>query len=72
MDNWNSKTWYQSKTIWGAIVALLAVLLKALFEVELQGEDQGQLAEILKDVGISFGAALAIYGRVKANKPIKG
>jgi len=53
----------KSKTIWGIVVMLVSVLLPAV--------SAAQLGELAAGVVQAVGAALAIYGRVKAEEPLK-
>lgn len=64
------KPFYLSKTVWGALVTLGA-LIAGLFNVELDAALQTELTETLSNMGVAFGALLALYGRVKANKSLK-
>lgn len=64
------KNWWQSKTIWGGIITVLAVALGA-FGYTLSGDDQSALVEIVSAIGGAVGGLLAIYGRVKASKAVK-
>lgn len=64
------KNWYQSKSIWGGIITVLAVLLGA-FGYTLTGDDQAALVEIVSAIVGAIGGLLAIYGRVKASKTVK-
>ncbi|QDP59291.1 MAG: hypothetical protein Tp136SUR676911_30 [Prokaryotic dsDNA virus sp.] len=65
----DSKKWYQSKSVWGGIVALLAVLLGA-FGYSITGDDQSLLIDSLSIIGGAVGSLVAIYGRVKASKRV--
>jgi hypothetical protein len=60
-----TKVWWQSKTVWGSIVALLAGVA-TLAGVKLDAVLQDQLTELIVGVGNIIGAAIAWYGRVKA------
>jgi hypothetical protein len=62
------KSWLTSKTIIGAIIAGGAAIASTVFKVEFPVGFETELATNL--VGI-IGAALAIYGRIKAVKKIK-
>lgn len=64
------KNWWQSKTIWGGIITVVAVALGA-FGYTLSGDDQIVLVEIVSTIGGAIGGLLAIYGRVKASKAVK-
>lgn len=64
------KHWYQSKTIIGAVVTVLALVLTA-FGYGIGAEDQAALVDYAVSLGGVVGGLLAIYGRVKASKEIK-
>lgn len=64
------KPWYQSKTIIGAVITVLALVLTA-FGYGIGAEDQAALADYAVSLGGIVGGLLAIYGRVKASKDIK-
>ena len=61
------KPWYKSKTIWGSIVAILALIAGA-FGYSVGPEAQ---AEIVTGIVGLIGAAFAIYGRIKAVDKVK-
>ena len=63
------KKWYESKGVWGGIVALLAVIVGA-FGYAIAPEDTQGLVDALSAIGGAVGAILAIYGRVKAKDKI--
>lgn len=60
-----TKAWWQSKSVWGSIVALLAGVA-TLAGVKLDATLQDQLANLLTGAGEVFGGALALYGRITA------
>lgn len=62
-----TKNWWQSRTIIGVIVLLLAQVLKYL-KVDIVNEELTDIVVLVMDF---IGASLAIYGRVKARKTIK-
>lgn len=66
--NEQSKPWYQSKTIIGALVTGAAAVA-ATFGLEIGPEGQEQITTGL--VGI-IGAVVVVIGRVKAKDKIKG
>ena len=66
----NVKPWYQSKTIIGAVVTVLAMILTA-FGYGIGAEDQAALVDYAVSLGGVVGGLLAIYGRLKASKDIK-
>ena len=61
------KPWYKSKTIWGSIVAVLALAAGA-FGYEVGPEAQEEIVTAV--IGV-VGGALAIYGRIKAVDKVK-
>jgi CDP-diglyceride synthetase len=61
------KHWYLSKTVWGALIAIVASLLPAM-GMELVGSIQGELADHLVSLAGAVGGLLAIYGRLTAEK----
>lgn len=69
----NNKSWYASKGVWGGIIAVLAGVLP-LVGVNLTGDDQTVVAEGLAAIGAAvaaiIGGGVAIWGRLKAKKPI--
>lgn len=64
-----AKVWWQSKTIWGSIIALLAGVA-TLAGVKLDATLQDQLAQLLAGLGEIAGGALAWYGRLQASGAI--
>lgn len=69
METQNAKPWWQSKTIWGAFITLIAVVAQ-VFGYEIDQATQTQLTEIVTTVVAAFGSVLAIYGRITATKRI--
>ncbi len=63
------KTWYQSRTIWGAIIAISASLAHA-GGYDLSTADQGQLADAILSLAGTLGGLLAIWGRMKASAKV--
>jgi len=62
-----TKPWWQSRTIVGVIVLILAQVLKYL-KIDIVNEELTDIVVLAMD---AIGASLAIYGRVKARKAIK-
>lgn len=63
------KQWYQSKTVWGALIAMGAPLLRHV-GVEMGLAEQANLADALATIAGALGGVLAIYGRIRASGPI--
>ncbi len=69
----DSKAWYMSKTVWGGLVAM-AALIAGIFGHPITADTQNIIVDNMETivtgvVGIA-GAAMAIYGRVKASTTI--
>lgn len=62
-----TKAWWQSRTIIGIVVMVLAQVLK-WFKVDIVNEELTDIVTIAMEF---IGAALAVYGRVKARKSIR-
>lgn len=66
----DEKKWYASKGIWGGVITLLSVILTVL-GYQLTPEDQELIVASITAVMGGIGGLLAIWGRVRASKPIK-
>lgn len=60
------KPWYQSRAVWGGIVAAVAGVAGA-FGLAI---DEPSLVEISMNLSAAVGGILAIYGRYKADRAI--
>jgi hypothetical protein len=69
MAHVDEKSWYASKAVWGAIIAGICALL-ALIGKALTPEEQSILTDRIVELAVAIvgllGAALAVYGRLKA------
>ncbi len=65
------KPWYQSKTIWGALIAIAAPLLGRA-GLEVGGAEQAEIADALTAFAGTLGGLLALYGRLTATKGVGG
>lgn len=63
-----TKPWWQSRTIVGVIVLILAQVLKYL-KIDIVNEELTDIVVLAMD---AIGASLAIYGRVKARRTLTG
>ena len=61
----DTKYWYQSKTVWGALIAILASVLHA-GGFELGSKAQNELADGIVALTGAVGGLLALYGRLSA------
>jgi uncharacterized membrane protein len=68
-----TKSWWQSKTIWGAVITIIA-LIASLFGYQIDPQTQQIILDrtmaIVTAVGTIVGSVMAIYGRIKATKRI--
>lgn len=69
-----TKKWYQSKAVWGGIIAVASGVL-GIFGKQIDPATQEFLSqsavEIATTITTIVGGILAIYGRMRANKVIK-
>lgn len=67
-----NKPWYLSKTIWGTAITLVALVAPKVvgWLGATPDEATATVLTIADGVAAVVGAALAIYGRVKADKKI--
>jgi hypothetical protein len=70
-DMLEMKPWYQSKTVWGALIAIAAPLLGRA-GLELGGAEQAEIADALTTLAGTVGGLLALYGRLTATKGVGG
>ena len=66
----DSKPWYQSKTMWGAILAILAPVIGQLLHHSFSDTDIQSGADAFAAIGSGIGGIVAIYGRTKATTAI--
>ncbi|MCB8819962.1 hypothetical protein LJD17_05350 [Microvirga rosea] len=66
----NNEPWYQSRVTWGAIIAAASPILAPIIGRALSPEEQALWTSVLTMVGTGIGAALTLYGRWKARRPI--
>jgi len=65
----DEKTWYESRTIWGALIAVAASFL-SMTGISLDAQMQSELADIVIQAVGAVGALMAIYGRLSATRVI--
>ena len=63
------KHWYQSKTIWGGVAAIIAAIL-AVMGVDVSAADQVAIEQAGIAIVGGFGGLVAVYGRIKAQGKI--
>ena len=65
----DTKPWYASLTVWGAIVSVAASAL-ALFNIHLDAQAQSDLRDLLLAASTLAGGAVALWGRLRASRRI--
>lgn len=65
----NTKPWWQSKTVWAAIIAMLAGAL-SLTGLDLDATLQDELASLITSAMEIGAGALALVGRIQAQSQL--
>lgn len=68
LDTIDTKKWYQSTTVWSAVLTFVAASVGTYFKWEFPTDFASALSA---DIVTMIGAALTGYGRIKAVKKIK-
>jgi len=63
------KCWYQSRAIWGSLIAIGAGIA-SLYGYNVAPQDQQTLIELLSGITSSIGGIIALVGRVLATHQI--
>ena len=63
----DTKVWYMSLTLWGAIVTVLAAI-GGLFGIDIDADTQKQIIEYIVLGASALGGLMAAYGRIRAKK----
>lgn len=66
----NTKAWYESKTIWGAVLAAICSLLQ-FGGIHVPTATQAELAEALVALAGAIVGLVAVYGRMNAEKLLR-
>lgn len=61
----NIKPWYQSKGVWGSVIAFVAIVA-GMLGFDLTDADQESLAEIAVAIGGALAALVGLIGRLTA------
>ena len=62
------KPWYLSKSVWGSMAAIAAMLINLAFG---QGTvTESEIVEVISAIVGALGGAYALYGRIVANTQI--
>jgi hypothetical protein len=67
----NAKSWWASRTIWGAIISA-AALAASYIGIPVSDAQQAELVEIAVPLAGGIGTLLTIVGRLWASRPVKG
>lgn len=67
--NDETKPWYQSRTIWGAIIAGVAAIAQAA-GLSISESEQTQIITAVTGAGEMFGLLVVFLGRIKATKTV--
>ncbi len=65
------KQWYQSKAVWGGVIAIIASLVQ-LMGYHISQDLQGDLADQAVTLAGAIGGLVAIWGRIAATHGIGG
>ncbi|MDI7861254.1 hypothetical protein MRS76_04740 [Rhizobiaceae bacterium n13] len=68
-DMQDSKTCYRSRSVWGAIVAILAAILQ-LAGGEFGAAERQEMVDAAVTIAGAIGGVLALYGRLEATARI--
>lgn len=63
----DTKPWYMSRTVWGALVAIAASIGGA-FGIMITQADQVEIADTVLQIVGTVGGLIALYGRLSAQK----
>ena len=70
----DTKAWYQSRTMWGALIMGVCTILQILGVASIGADEQGKLTDGIVNLatagGDIIGLILVIVGRLKATQPI--
>jgi len=64
-----TKVWWQSLTLWGAIITVLAAVA-GIFGFTIDIQTQKEIVEYIMVGGSAVGGLMAAYGRIRASKII--
>jgi hypothetical protein len=65
----NIKPWWQSKTMWGAIMTIASATLGVL-GYDIGDAEREAMTGVLTSLGAAIGGLVAIIGRIKARNRI--
>ena len=65
--NDTSKSWLQSRTVWGALIAIVASI-GGLAGTDIEPGEQADILDAIMAIVAAGGGLLAIFGRIAARK----
>ena len=65
-----SSNWYESRGVWGGILAIAAPLIGVLLHKSISSADITAVSDALAAIGGAVGGLIAVYGRVNATTTI--
>jgi len=66
----DTKPWYFSRTVWGALIAIAASIGSA-FGIMLGEVEQATLTDAILQIVGAVGAVVALYGRLSARQVLR-
>lgn len=66
----DTKPWYLSRTVWGALIAISASIGGA-FGLVISEQEQATLADAALQIVGAVGAVVALYGRLAASQILR-
>jgi len=66
----DTKPWYFSRTVWGALIAIAASIGSA-FGIMLGVVEQATLTDAILQIVGAVGAVVALYGRLSARQVLR-
>ena len=65
-----SKHWYESRTVWGTLIALVGAVAPTLIQQIGADQTTDDAARIAGGLAAVIGGIVAIYGRYRASKSL--
>lgn len=67
-----STPWFASRTVWAGIAGIAVPVLGLTLHLNISDAQTAEIVGYLTAAGSAIAGLAAIYGRVKADSPIKG
>lgn len=65
-----TKYWWESRAVWGGVIAIAAPVLNATGRLTVTPADAQQVVDVLTAIAAGVGGLLAVWGRVSATSRI--